>query len=48
MDNKPPSDKPGLLTYIIILIVVAIVVIVILALLGPAVGTIYSGSLINL
>jgi hypothetical protein len=48
MNDKPPSDKPSLLTYIIVLIVVAIVVIVILALLGPALGTITSSSLINL
>jgi hypothetical protein len=46
MDNRPP--KPSLMTYIIVLIVVAIVVIVILALLGPAMGTIQTGSLRNL
>jgi hypothetical protein len=46
MDERPP--RPSLMTYIIVLIVVAIIVIVVLALLGPAMGTIYSGPLNNL
>ncbi|MBA3873499.1 MAG: pilus assembly protein [Anaerolineae bacterium] len=48
MNDKPPSDRPNLLTYIIVLIVVAIVVIVVLALLGPSVGNVFSGSGNNL
>lgn len=42
----PREDGQGLVEYALILVLVAIVVIVILALLGPAIGNIFS-SIVN-
>lgn len=44
-----PKDKgQGLVEYALILVLVAIVVIVILALLGPAIGNVFSNILWNI
>ena len=42
MIYKPSETAQGLVEYALILVLVAIVVIVILALLGPAIGNIFS------
>ena len=42
MIYKPSETAQGLVEYALILVLVAIVVIVILALLGPAIGDIFS------
>jgi pilus assembly protein Flp/PilA len=39
----PKSSGQGLVEYALILVLVAVVVIVILALLGPAIGNVFSG-----
>ncbi len=42
MMYKPREEGQGLVEYALILVLVAVVVIVILALLGPAIGNIFS------
>ena len=42
MMYMPREEGPGLVEYALILVLVAVVVIVILALLGPAIGNIFS------
>jgi len=43
MLNLPKPSGQGLVEYALILVLVAVVVIVILALLGPAIGNVFSG-----
>ena len=42
MQGKPDQEGQGLVEYALILMLVAIVVIIVLALMGPAVGNMYS------
>jgi pilus assembly protein Flp/PilA len=44
----PREEGQGLVEYALILVLVAVVVIVILALLGPAIGNIFSNLIVNL
>ncbi|MFN2148432.1 MAG: pilus assembly protein [Anaerolineales bacterium] len=44
----PKQSGQGLVEYALILVLVAVVVIVILALLGPAIGNVFSNILINI
>jgi pilus assembly protein Flp/PilA len=44
----PREDGQGLVEYALILVLVAVVVIVILALLGPAVGNVFSNIVQNI
>ena len=44
----PREEGQGLVEYALILVLVAVVVIVILALLGPAIGNIFSNLVMNL
>ena len=44
----PREEGQGLVEYARILVLVAVVVIVILALLGPAIGNIFSNLIVNL
>ena len=44
----PQSEGQGLVEYALILVLVAIVVIIILAVLGPAVGQIFSNIILSL
>jgi pilus assembly protein Flp/PilA len=44
----PREEGQGLVEYALILVLVAVVVIVILALLGPAIGNIFSNIVTNL
>jgi pilus assembly protein Flp/PilA len=44
----PREEGQGLVEYALILVLVAVVVIVILALLGPAIGNIFSNLVTNL
>jgi pilus assembly protein Flp/PilA len=44
----PREEGQGLVEYALILVLVAVVVIVILALLGPAIGNIFSNLINNL
>ncbi|MBL8117085.1 MAG: pilus assembly protein [Anaerolineae bacterium] len=44
----PREEGQGLVEYALILVLVAVVVIVILALLGPAIGNIFSNLVVNL
>ena len=44
----PKEKGQGLVEYALILVLVAIVVIVILALLGPAIGNVFSNIIINI
>ena len=44
----PREEGQGLVEYALILVLVAVVVIVILALLGPAIGNIFSNVVTNL
>ena len=44
----PREEAQGLVEYALILVLVAVVVIVILALLGPAIGNIFSNLVVNL
>jgi len=44
---QPAEEGQGLVEYALILVLVAVVVIVILALLGPAVGNIFSNIVNN-
>lgn len=46
--QNQPVRRPRLIEYLLILIVVAIAVLVILAVLGPRIGTVESGLLINI
>jgi pilus assembly protein Flp/PilA len=48
MVYAPREDGQGLVEYALILVLVAVVVIVILALLGPAIGNIFSNLVHNL
>ena len=49
MLHKPHNDEgQGLVEYALILVLVAVVVIVILALLGPAIGNIFSNIITSL
>jgi pilus assembly protein Flp/PilA len=48
MLNHGESRAQGLVEYALILMLVAIVVLIILALLGPAVGTLFSNVMYNL
>ena len=49
MPQKPQHDEgQGLVEYALILVLVAVVVIVILALLGPAIGNIFSNVIDSL
>lgn len=44
-----PNEKgQGLVEYALILVLVAVVVIVILALLGPAIGNVFSNIIVNI
>ena len=42
MHHAPKEEGQGLVEYALILVLVAVVVIVILALLGPAIGNVFS------
>ncbi len=42
------EDGQGLVEYALILVLVAVVVIVILALLGPAIGNVFSNIVVNI
>ncbi len=44
----PREEGQGLVEYALILVLVAVVVIIILALLGPAIGNIFSNIVTNL
>jgi pilus assembly protein Flp/PilA len=44
----PKEKGQGLVEYALILVLVAIVVIVILALLGPAIGNVFSNIMVNI
>jgi len=44
----PQEEGQGLVEYALILVLVAVVVIVILALLGPAIGNVFSQIIIHL
>ena len=44
----PREEGQGLVEYALILVLVVVVVIVILALLGPAIGNIFSNLIVNL
>ena len=44
----PREEGQGLVEYALILVLVAVVVIVILALLGPAIGNIFSNLVVNI
>jgi pilus assembly protein Flp/PilA len=44
----PREDGQGLVEYALILVLVAVVVIIILAILGPAIGNIFSEIITNL
>lgn len=48
MLHQPREKGQGLVEYALILVLVAVVVIVILALLGPAIGNIFSNLVQNL
>ncbi len=48
MQYMPREEGQGLVEYALILVLVAVVVIVILALLGPAIGNIFSNIVNNL
>jgi pilus assembly protein Flp/PilA len=48
MQYMPREEGQGLVEYALILVLVAVVVIVILALLGPAIGNIFSNIIRNL
>lgn len=48
MMYMPREEGQGLVEYALILVLVAVVVIVILALLGPAIGNIFSNLVTNL
>lgn len=48
MMYMPREEGQGLVEYALILVLVAVVVIVILALLGPAIGNIFSNLINNL
>jgi pilus assembly protein Flp/PilA len=48
MQYMPREEGQGLVEYALILVLVAVVVIVILALLGPAIGNIFSNIVRNL
>ena len=45
---QPQEEGQGLVEYALILVLVAVVVIVILALLGPAIGNIFSNLIRNI
>ena len=45
---QPQQEGQGLVEYALILVLVAVVVIVILALLGPAIGNIFSNLVRNI
>ena len=45
---QPREEGLGLVEYALILVLVAVVVIIILALLGPAIGNIFSNIITNL
>ena len=45
---QPREEGQGLVEYALILVLVAVVVIVILALLGPAVGNVFSNVVTNI
>jgi pilus assembly protein Flp/PilA len=45
---RPDEKGQGLVEYALILVLVAVVVIVILALLGPAIGNVFSQILVKL
>lgn len=44
----PKEKGQGLVEYALILVLVAVVVIVILALLGPAIGNVFSNVIVNI
>ncbi|MFQ5922256.1 MAG: pilus assembly protein [Anaerolineales bacterium] len=44
----PKEKGQGLVEYALILVLVAVVVIVILALLGPAIGNVFSNIIVNI
>ena len=44
---QPREEGQGLVEYALILVLVAVVVIVILALLGPAIGNVFSNIMVN-
>ena len=48
MIYQPREEGQGLVEYALILVLVAVVVIVILALLGPAVGNVFSNIVDNI
>jgi len=48
MQYLPTSKGQGLVEYALILVLVAVVVIVVLALLGPAIGNMFSNILVNM
>ncbi len=48
MMYMPREEGQGLVEYALILVLVAVVVIVILALLGPAIGNIFSNLVTNI
>jgi pilus assembly protein Flp/PilA len=48
MSRWTEAEGQGLLEYAMILMLIAIIVIVVLALLGPAVGNMYSNVIVNI
>ncbi len=47
MESTPKEKGPGIATYALVLVVVAVIVIVILALLGPAIGNVFSSTIVG-